>query len=164
MDRAVQKRLNNWFITIESSEDRHKQIIRSAVAKRAYQIFEKRGCKHGFDLEDWVSAEKELLHDDFDGNTSEFHFLLECLRDPEVTTILSLTTHSLVVFRSHAQLFSKADNRPDVLSVHVLPEEIDPAQADVKAVDGLLHVYMPKKNKLLHKSDLATHQQQVSAS
>jgi hypothetical protein len=164
MDRAVQKRLNNWFITIESSEDRHKQIIRSAVAKRAYQIFEKRGCKHGFDLEDWVSAEKELLHDDFDGNTSEFHFLLECLRDPEVTTILSLTTHSLVVFRSHTQLVSKADNRPDVLSVHVLPEEIDPAQADVKAVDGLLHVYMPKKNKLLHKSDLATHQQQVSAS
>jgi hypothetical protein len=164
MDRAVQKRLNNWFITIESSEDRHKQIIRSAVAKRAYQIFEKRGCKHGFDLEDWVSAEKELLHDDFDGNTSEFHFLLECLRDPEVTTILSLTTHSLVVFRSHTQLVSKADNRPDVLSVHVLPEEIDPAQADVKAVDGLLHVYKPKKNKLLHKSDLATHQQQVSAS
>jgi hypothetical protein len=164
MDRAVQKRLNNWFITIESSEDRHKQIIRSAVAKRAYQIFEKRGCKHGFDLEDWVSAEKELLHDDFDGNTSEFHFLLECLRDPEVTTILSLTTHSLVVFRSHTQLVSKADSRPDVLSVHVLPEEIDPAQADAKAVDGLLHVYMPKKNKLLHKSDIATHQQQVSAS
>jgi hypothetical protein len=164
MDRAVQKRLNNWFITIESSEDRHKQIIRSAVAKRAYQIFEKRGCKHGFDLEDWVSAEKELLHGDFDGNTAEFHFLLECLRDPEVTTILSLTTHSLVVLRSHTQLVSEADNRPDVLSVHVLPEEIDPAQADVKAVDGLLHVYMPKKNKLLHKSDLATHQQQVSAS
>ena len=164
MDRAVQKRLNNWFITIESSEDRHKQIIRSAVAKRAYQIFEKRGCKHGFDLEDWVLAEKELLHDDFDGNTSQFHFLLECPRDPEVTTILSLTTRSLVVFRSHAQLVAKTDNRPGLQSVHVLPEEIDPAQADVKAVDGLLHVYMPKKNKLLHKSDLATHQQQVSAS
>ena len=146
MDRAVRKRLNNWVVTIESSEDRHKQIIQSTVAKRAYQIFEKRGCKHGFDLEDWVFAEKELLHDDFDGNTSEFHFLLECPRDPEVTTILSLTTHSLVVFRSHTRLVSKADNRPDVLSVHVLPEEIDPAQADVKALDGLLHVYIPKKN------------------
>jgi len=146
MDRAVQKRLNNYFITIESSEDRHKQIIRSTVAKRAYQIFEKRGCKHGFDLEDWVSAEKELLHDDFDGSTSEFQFLLECPRDPEVTMILSLTTHSLVVFRSHTQLVSKTDNRPDVLSVHVLPEEIDTAQANVKAVEGLLHIYMPKKN------------------
>jgi Protein of unknown function (DUF2934) len=146
MDRAVRKCLKNWVITIESSEDLHKQIIQSTVAKRAYQIFEKRGCKHGFDLEDWMSAEKELLRDDFDGNTSEFHFLLECPRDPEVATILSLTTHSMVVFRSHSQLVSQAGNRQDVLSVHVLPEEIDPAQADVKAVDGLLHVYMPKRN------------------
>ncbi len=63
-----------------------------------------------------------------------------------MTTILSLTTLSLVVFRSHTRLVSKTNNRPDVLSVHVLPEEIDPAQADVKAVDGLLHVYLPKKN------------------
>lgn len=146
MDRHAQKRLNNWVITIESSEDRHKQIIQSTVAKRAYQIFEKRGCKHGFDLEDWVSSEKELLRDDFDGNTSAFHFLLEYPRLPEVTTILSLTTHSLVVFRSDTQLVHKANNCPDVLSVHVLPEEIDPVQADVKAVDGLLHVYLPKKN------------------
>jgi hypothetical protein len=146
MDRAARKCLNNWIITIESSEDRHKQIIQSTVAKRAYQMFEKRGRKHGFDLQDWMSAEKELLRDDFDGNTSEFRFLLECPRDPGVTTILSLTTHSLVVFRSHTRLISKTDNRPDVLSVHVLPEEIDPAKADVKAVDGLLHVYMPKKN------------------
>jgi hypothetical protein len=146
MNRRNRKCLNNWVITVESSEDRHKQIIQSTVAKCAYRIFEKRGCKHGFDLEDWMSAEKELLRDDFDGNTSEFHFLLECPRDPEVTTILSLTTRSLVVFRSHTRFVSKADNRPDVLSVHVLPEEIDPAQADVKTVDGLLDVYMPKKN------------------
>ena len=152
MDRAVRKRLNNWAITIERSEDRHKQIIQSTVAKRAYQIFEKRGCKHGFDLEDWMSAEKELLRDDFDGNTSEFHFLLEGPQDPEVTTILSVTTRSLVVFRSHTPLVSKADNRTDILSVHVLPEEIDPAQANVKAVDGLLHVYMPKKNNHTSRS------------
>jgi hypothetical protein len=146
MDKPAQKRLNNWVVTIESGEDRHKQIIQSTVAERAYQIFEKRGCKHGFDLEDWVSSEKELLRDDFDGNTSAFHFLLEYPRVPEVTTILSLTTHSLVVFRSQARLVSKANNCPDVPSVHVLPEEIDPVQADVKAVDGLLHVYLPKKN------------------
>ena len=146
MDSFAQNHLNNWVITIESSEDRHKQIIQSTVAKRAYEIFEKRACKHGFDLEDWMSAEKELLRDDFDGDTSAFHFLLEYPRVPEVTTILSLTTHSLVVFRSHARLVSKANNHPSVLSVHVLPEEIDPAQAEVKAVDGLLHVYLPKKN------------------
>jgi hypothetical protein len=152
MDRAFRKRLNNWVITIESSEDRHRQIIQSTIAKRAYQIFEKRGCKHGFDLEDWMFAEKELLLDDFDGNMSEFHFLLEGPQNPEVTTILSVTTRSLVVFRSHTPLVPKADNRPDVLSVHILPEEIDPAQANVKAVDGLLHVYMPKKNNHTSRS------------
>ena len=146
MDSTAQDHLNNWVITIESSEDRHKQIIQSTVAKRAYEIFEKRGCNHGFDLEDWMSAEKELLRDDFDGNTSAFRFLLEYPQVPEVTTILSLTTHSLVVLRSHARLVSKANNHPSVLSVHVLPEEIDPAQAEVKAVDGLLHVYLPKRN------------------
>jgi Protein of unknown function (DUF2934) len=146
MDRAARKHLTNCVITIENNEDRHREIIQSAVAKRAYQIFETRGCKHGFDLEDWMSAEKELLRDDFDGDTSAFHFLFEGARDPEAATILSLTTHSLVVFRSHSRLVSKTNNRPDILSVHVLPEEIDPAQADVKAVNGLLHVYLPKKN------------------
>ena len=146
MDRQARKCLDNWVITVESSRERHQEIIRSTVARRAYELFEQHGCQHGFDLDDWEAAEKELLRDDFDGNTSEFHFLLECPRDPEVTTILSLTTHSLVVFRSHTRLVSKADNRPDVLSVHVLPEEIDPAQADVKAVGGLLHVHLPKKN------------------
>jgi hypothetical protein len=160
MESSAQNRLNNWVITIESSEDRHRQIIQSAVAKRAYQIFEKRGCGHGFDLEDWMSAEKELLRDDFDGNTSAFHFLFEGPRDPEVITILSLTTHSLVVFRNDTRLARKADNRPKVLSVHVLPEEIDPVQANVKAVDGLLHVYLPRrttradaKRKSRHKYD-----------
>jgi Protein of unknown function (DUF2934) len=147
MDRLVRKFLDNLLIIIETSKDPHKQIIQSAIAKRAYQIFEKRGCKHGFDLEDWKTAEKELLRDDFDGNTSEFHFFIECPRDLEVTTILSLAANSLVVFRSHTRLFGKTENRQDVLSVHVLPEEIDPTQVYVKVVDGLLlHVYLPKKN------------------
>lgn len=80
MDRFVRKYLNNLLIIVESREHSHKQIIEATVAKRAYQIFEKRGCKHGFDLEDWVIAEKELLRDDFDGNTFELHFFCsDCL-------------------------------------------------------------------------------------
>ena len=146
MGKQARKCLNNWVITVESSREQHQEIIRSTVARRAYEMFERRGCEHGFDLDDWVAAEKELLRDDFDGNTSQFRFCIECPRDPEVTTILSLTTHSLIVLRSHARHVGEGDNEPDVLSVHVLPEEINPAQTDVKAVDGLLHVCMPKKN------------------
>jgi hypothetical protein len=146
MDRAVRKCLNDWVITVESSRERHQEIIQSTVTRRAYEIFERRGCQHGFHLNDWVAAEKELLRDDFDGDTSKFHFLIECPRDPQVTTILSLTTHSLIVFRNHARHIGEGENGPDVLSVHVLPEEIDPSQALVKAVEGLLDVYIPKKN------------------
>jgi hypothetical protein len=146
MERQASKNHNNWVITVESRYEQHQEIILAAIAKRAFQLFEQRGCAHGFALEDWIAAEKELLQNDFNGNTSQFDLFIESPGDPEVTTILSLTTHSLVVFRSHTQPVSKNDNRPDVLSVHVLPEEIDPAQADVKAVDGLLHVNLPKKN------------------
>ena len=146
MDRRCRKCLDNWVITVESSSERHQEIIQSTVARRACEIFEQHGCQHGFDLEDWVAAEKELLRDDFDGDTSKFRFLIECPRDPAVTTVLSMTAHSLIVFRSHARHVGEGDNGPEVLSVHILPEEIDPALADVKAVEGLLHVYLPKKN------------------
>src|ERR1700686_5724703 len=146
MGKQAQKCLNNWVITVESSRERHQEILQSTVARPAYDIFERHGCRHGSDLEEWVAAEKELLRDDLDGDSSRFRFLIECPRDPEVTTILSMTTHSLIVFRSHARHASEVDNRPDVLSVHILPEEIDPALAEVKTVEGLLHVCMPRKN------------------
>jgi hypothetical protein len=146
VDRFVRKNPDKCSVVVESSEDTHKEIIESTIAKRAYRKFEKRGRKHGYDLEDWLIAEKELLRDDFDGNTSEFHFLFECPRDPDVITILSLTIRSLVVFQGHSPLFEEAKDRLDVLSVHLLPEEIDPSHAVVKAADGLFLVYLPKKN------------------
>jgi len=31
-----------------------------AIARRAYELFEKRGCEHGHDWEDWFQAESEL--------------------------------------------------------------------------------------------------------
>ena len=34
---------------------------------------------------------------------------------------------------------------PDVVSVHLFPEEIDTTKANVNGVDGLLHVQVPKK-------------------
>lgn len=31
------------------------------IAQRAYEKWMKRGCVHGYDIQDWVEAEKELL-------------------------------------------------------------------------------------------------------
>jgi hypothetical protein len=32
------------------------------VARRAYQRFEERGGEHGRDIDDWLEAERELMH------------------------------------------------------------------------------------------------------
>ena len=146
MDESTGTCRNNWVITVESNNEKHQAIIRSAIAKRAYQLFERRDRKYGMDLDDWIAAQKQLVADDFSGDTSAFRFVIECPGDPEVTTILSLTTHSLVVFRCHAHRNPSMKNGPEVVSVHVMPKEIDPCRVRVKSVDGLLHVHAPKKN------------------
>jgi len=137
-------------ITVESSNERHQQIILSTITKRAYQIFEKRERKHGFALDDWLSAEKELWSDD-DLNASDFSIVVDCPKDAEVTTILSLTTHSLVVFRSRKKHAGEMNGGPDVQSVHQFSQEIDPALAEVKAVNGTLRVCLPKKNHAISR-------------
>jgi len=146
MERQTRKRRNNWVITIESRNEQHQEIILSTIAKRAYQLFEQRGCLHGFDLEDWTSAEKELLQNDFNRDTAQFDCFIESPRDPEVTMILSMTTHSMIVFRSYARDAGEIDLGPDVASVHIFPEEIDTTQVDVNRVDELLYVHVPRKN------------------
>ena len=37
------------------------QQVQLGVARRAYELFETRGCEHGHDWEDWFRAESELL-------------------------------------------------------------------------------------------------------
>jgi hypothetical protein len=146
MDRQARKRVENWIITVESTEEQHLEIILATIAKRAQQIFEERGCKRGFELDDWLTAEQELYCEEFDGNIPGFHVLVECPRDSRVTTILSLTAHSLVVFRSRTGHASEPNCGSDVQSVHLFSKELDLAQAELKAVDGVLHVCVPKKN------------------
>jgi Protein of unknown function (DUF2934) len=81
-------------VTVESSEKRHQEIILTTITKRAQQLFEERECKQGFELDDWLNAEKELWRDN-DLNAPEFSLVVESPKDPDVTTILSLTAHSL---------------------------------------------------------------------
>jgi hypothetical protein len=132
-------------ITIESSEKRHQQIILTTISKRAQQLYEERECKQGFELDDWLNAERELWRDD-DLTASEFSLVVDCPKDPDVTTILSLTTHSLVVFRNRRRHAGETHCGPDVQSVHMFAEEINPALAEVQPANGTLRVCLPKKN------------------
>lgn len=35
--------------------------IRDVIRRRAYELFEQRGCGHGCDFDDWLRAEAEVL-------------------------------------------------------------------------------------------------------
>jgi HSP20 family molecular chaperone IbpA len=37
------------------------ELVHVAIARRAYELFEARGCEHGRDWEDWLRAESEFL-------------------------------------------------------------------------------------------------------
>jgi hypothetical protein len=37
--------------------------LHDRVAALAYSIYERRGCQHGHDVEDWIQAEKAILEE-----------------------------------------------------------------------------------------------------
>jgi hypothetical protein len=37
-----------------------KEVSKENIARRAYELYTQRGCEPGKDVEDWISAEKEL--------------------------------------------------------------------------------------------------------
>jgi hypothetical protein len=38
-------------------------VCTEIISERAYQLFERRGCVHGFDVQDWIEAEKQLMEE-----------------------------------------------------------------------------------------------------
>jgi len=51
----VRRRPKTQSVAATASDNGHE-----ATARRAYDIFERRGHEHGRDLEDWLQAEREL--------------------------------------------------------------------------------------------------------
>ena len=45
----------------EETELSDRALLRRLFAQRAYQLYEARGCLDGFDLQDWLQAEREVL-------------------------------------------------------------------------------------------------------
>ena len=45
----------------EETELSDTALLRRLFARRAYQLYEARGCLDGFDLQDWLQAEREIL-------------------------------------------------------------------------------------------------------
>lgn len=37
------------------------ELTEEIIRKKAYELFETRGCQHGHDVEDWLAAEAEVM-------------------------------------------------------------------------------------------------------
>ncbi len=58
------KRLAKNDMTPSSPTQQERQDtngLQGTIAARAYALYEERGYRHGYDLQDWVDAEREIL-------------------------------------------------------------------------------------------------------
>jgi hypothetical protein len=45
---------------LSASAQREPTITREQIARRAYEIWQARGCPHGRDIDHWLEAERQL--------------------------------------------------------------------------------------------------------
>jgi hypothetical protein len=119
------------------------------IAMKAYEIFCSRGCEHGSDLDDWLSAERELSSaaDDVMVTRSEAGFNISIAeRAQQEHILLSIAPSSLLVLWTGAGTNSSEQDtnvQHSTLSLASLPEPADPARAEVTYCDGRVWVHLP---------------------
>ena len=116
---------------------------------KAYELFCLRGCEHGSDLDDWLSAEREFSSeaDDVVVTQTEAGFEISIAERAEQDLIfLSIAPTSLLILWTKAELHLSEQNtnfHGSTLSLTSLPEPADPARAEVIYRDGRVRVHLP---------------------
>jgi hypothetical protein len=60
MARAAKKTTKNVVAMRRSASSSESAIPSTDIAKRAFEIYCERGCRDGYDMQDWLQAEREL--------------------------------------------------------------------------------------------------------
>jgi len=47
-------------LVIPTIVERFGDVAETEIARRAYELYEQRGCAHGHDIDDWLQAEQQL--------------------------------------------------------------------------------------------------------
>jgi HSP20 family molecular chaperone IbpA len=143
------------------------QPVQLAIARRAYELFEKRNREHGHDWEDWFRAESELLrpvsimtHESAERlslHVNVFGFAEnELLISVEPRRVAILGQKELVTAETGAGEIEYIDWYPDqVLRLIDLPIEIDPEGAVVELQTGMLKFELPKAAKQVTEAGVA---------
>jgi HSP20 family molecular chaperone IbpA len=141
------------------------QPVQLAIARRAFELFEKRNREHGHDWEDWFQAESELLRpvsittlesgDRLSLRANVFGFEANELSvSIEPTRIVILGKKEVVITETEGGKIEYTDWSPDqILRVIDLSTEVVPAGAVVELQTGLLKFELPKAVRKVKESE-----------
>jgi HSP20 family molecular chaperone IbpA len=143
------------------------QPVQLAIARRAFELFDKRNREHGHDWEDWFQAESELLlpvsvatlekEDSLSLRANVFGFRQNELSvSIESKRVVILGKREVVTTETEGAKNEYIDWYPDqILRVIDLPTEVDPDEAVVELQTGLLKFELPKAVKQVKQTAAA---------
>jgi HSP20 family molecular chaperone IbpA len=115
------------------------------VAHRAYEKFILRGGEPGQELEDWLSAERELLLPITVDIEESDDYVRALATAPSFTGSqidVGIERRWLAIIAYHDSLDEA--QHAQVFAIHQLPADVDPARATIAFSDGLLGIRIPK--------------------
>ena len=130
--------------------------LHNLIARRAYEIFEKRGWQHGRDFDDWLQAESEILHSCRHQITEHPDSLVLRGQLPGNFTPdqikLSIEPRRVIVSgeKPVSSLYlegATTQTRPStrrIFRIHELPAEVDPQRSKATLNGEELEIKMPK--------------------
>lgn len=137
---------------------------REAIARQAYEIFERRGHAHGRDVDDWLEAESELLRrfprTVAQTNTAFVVFTeLPALWNADDLVVGVEPRRLIVSGEREAQVTysdqsgTRMENRvQSILRVLDLPVDVDPVGTTANLVGKTLEIVMPKTPATGHQA------------
>jgi HSP20 family protein len=158
MKRSSEAQLANKGIVDLFSEHRlfhEMRDINYLIAKRAYQLFADRGFTDGHDLDDWLRAERELLHSapvELRETDSEFILRAELpgFRKNEVTvavaplSVILTAEHEVDAEQRKAKKLYSEWRSNRVFRSLSLPAPVSPRKASKRLSNGMLEIKLPK--------------------
>jgi HSP20 family molecular chaperone IbpA len=155
---AVQQREAAIPVQLVTADVLHnrKTELDVMIARRAFELFEGRGGGHGHDVDDWITAELELLrpyrHDlKESAEAVVFRAELPCSFAPDQLNV-SVERRRLIVSGERELDVTCGGDAPAhvekrtqrIFRTEELPVDIDPSQTTAKLKGEVLEIVMPK--------------------
>jgi HSP20 family molecular chaperone IbpA len=131
-----------------------QQVQLAMIARRAYELFETRGCEHGHDWEDWLRAESELLQPvsvSMSESTDRISIRADVVGFDERELKVSIEPHRITILgqkEMKAEGVEQTSSYPhQILKVVDLATQVMPERTVVELQGGVLEFELPTAAK-----------------